>query len=315
MLQIVFRRIAWSIPVVFVVTVVVFALIFLAPGDPAVAIAGGDDVDPAVIERVREQLGLNDPFYVQYWRLVSGLFVGDLGTSLISSEQVAATVFQRLPISLALAFGGLVVALLIAIPTGMIAAVKEGGRLDRLVTLFATLGISTPPFFVGLLLVLFVAIQLGWLPATGYVRPSDSLLLWLRTMALPSIALGLAPAAEISRHLRGAMRDVLRQDYVRTAIAKGHRPLMVIGKHGLKNAAVPVVTVIGLQLGSLISGSVVIESVFAIPGMGALLIRSVLLRDMPMIQGVMIVVVLLILVVNLLVDISYGALNPKVRSS
>lgn len=315
MLQIVVRRVAWAIPVVVVVSLVVFSLIYLAPGDPAVAIAGGDDVDPEVVERIREQLGLNDPFYEQYWRMVSGVFVGDLGTSLMGSEDVASTIFERLPISVALAGGGLVVALFIAIPTGMIAAVKEGGRLDRVVTLFATLGISTPPFFVGLLLVLFIAVQLGWLPATGYVGPTEDLLGWLRTMALPSIALGLAPAAEISRHLRGAMRDVLQQDYVRTAIAKGHTPLMVVGKHGLKNAAVPVVTVIGLQLGSLISGSVVIESVFAIPGMGALLIRSVLLRDMPMIQGVMIIVVLLILIVNLLVDISYGALNPKVRSS
>lgn len=315
MLQVVLRRIAWAIPVVIVVSLVVFSLIFLAPGDPAIAIAGGDDVDPEVVERIREQLGINDPFYEQYWRMVSGVFVGDLGTSLMGSEDVAESIFERLPISVALAGGGLVVALLIAIPTGMIAAVKEGGRLDRVVTLFATLGISTPPFFVGLLLVLFISVQLGWLPATGYVRPTEDLLGWLRAMALPSIALGLAPAAEISRHLRGSMRDVLKQDYVRTAIAKGHRPLMVVGKHGLKNAAVPVVTVIGLQLGSLISGSVVIESVFAIPGMGALLIRSVLLRDMPMIQGVMIIVVLLILIVNLLVDISYGALNPKVRSS
>lgn len=315
MLQIIVRRCAWAIPVVIVVSMVVFSLIHLAPGDAAIAIAGGDDVDPEVVERIREQLGLNDPLHEQYWRMVSGFFVGDLGTSLVSSENVATTIFERLPISVSLAGGGLVVALLIAIPSGIIAAAKGGGRLDRIVTLFATLGISTPPFFVGLLLVLFFAVRLGWLPATGYVGPTEDFLEWLQAMALPSIALGLAPAAEIARHLRGAMRDVLQRDYVRTAIAKGQTPLMVVGKHGLKNAAVPVVTVIGLQLGSLISGSVVIESVFAIPGMGALLIRSVILRDMPMIQGVMIVVVLLILIVNLIVDISYGALNPKVRSS
>lgn len=315
MLQIIVRRLLWSIPVLFVVTVVVFSLIHLAPGDPATAIVGGEDVSPEAIERAREQLGLNDPLHVQYWRLVGGLLVGDMGTSLMGTQDVASTIFSRLPISLALAGGGLLVAIVIAIPTGLIAAVKEGGLVDRLVTFLATIGISTPPFFIGLLLVLFISLELGWLPATGYVRPSDSVLLWMRSMILPSLALGLGPAAEISRHLRGAMRDVLKQDYVRTAIAKGHGPMMVVGKHALKNAAVPVITVIGLQLGQLISGSVVIESVFAIPGMGSLLIRHVLLQDFPMIQGIMVVVVLLILFVNLLVDISYGALNPKVRST
>lgn len=315
MWQIILRRIAWSIPVVFIVSLVVFSLIHLAPGDPATAMVGGDDVDPETVERAREQLGLNDPLHEQYWRLISGLFVGDLGTSIMGSEDVANSILFRLPISVTLAAGGLFVALLIALPTGILAAVKEGGKVDRLVTFFATLGISTPPFFVGLLLVLAFAVHLGWLPATGYVRPTEDLMGWMRAMILPSISLGLAPAAEIARHLRGAMRDVLRQDYVRTAVAKGHRQFVVVGKHALKNAAVPVITVIGLQLGSLISGSVVIESVFAIPGMGALLIRSVVLQDFPMIQGIMVVVVLLILIVNLLVDISYGALNPKVRST
>ena len=315
MVQIILTRIMWSIPVVFVVTLIVFSLLHLAPGDPAIAIVGGDDVDPAAIEAARERLGLNDPLHTQYWNLVSGVFVGDLGTSIMGSEDVAATIVQRLPISLSLAAGGLAVALIVAIPAGIIAAVNEGGRIDRLVTLLATIGVSTPPFFVGLLLVLVVSLQFGLLPATGYVSPSESVVLWLRSMTLPSLALGLAPAAEISRHLRGALRDVLQRDYIRTARAKGHGARMVVGKHGLKTAAIPVVTVIGLQLGQLISGSVVIESVFAIPGLGSLLIRHVLVRDFPMIQGIMIVVVLLILVINLIVDISYGALDPRVRST
>ena len=315
MLNVVLRRIAWAVPLIVIVTFIVFLLLHLSPGDPAVIIAGGAEATLEDIERVRDRLGLNDPILVQYWRMFSGVFTGDLGQSLISTESVGGAIFARLPITLSIAGAALLVALLIAIPVGLIAALYAGSWVDRMVTMFSTLGIATPPFFIGLMLVLLLAVQARWLPATGYQPLEAGFLAWSRHLILPAIALGVGPAAEIARHLRGAMRDVLSRDYVRTATAKGLQPWSVVGKHALKNAALPVITAIGLQLQSLLSGSVVIESVFAVPGIGALLIRSVFARDYPMIQGVMLVTVLIVLLVNLIVDLSYSYLNPKVRSA
>jgi peptide/nickel transport system permease protein len=224
-------------------------------------------------------------------------------------------VLSRMPVTLSVTFGSGVVALLIAIPAGTVAAIRADSPIDRIVTFGATLGVATPNFFLGLLLILFVALGTGLFPTSGYAPLGAGVGDWALHIVLPSIALGAAISAEIARHLRASLRDVLDQDYIRTARSKGLPAWKVVGKHGLKNAAIPVVTVLGLQITNLLSGSVVVEAVFGLPGLGNLLIRAVFSRDFPMIQGVMLITVLMVVVVNLLVDISYGYFNPKVRSS
>lgn len=314
MLSLVARRVAWSIPLLVIVTFIVFLMLQLAPGDPA-RIVAGEDAGQAEYEAIREQLGLNDPLHVQYGSMMSGLLRGDMGTSILSSQSVAGAILDRLPITLSIATAAAVFAILVSLPAGLVAGLHAGRLTDWLVTSFTTMGISAPNFFVGLLLVMVVALGLGWLPATGYRSMDTGVENWLSHIILPAVALGVATAAELTRHLRAAVRDVLKLEYVRTARAKGLPMRLIIGKHVLKNAAMPVMTVMGLQAQQLLSGAVVIESVFAIPGMGSLLLSAVVNRDFPMIQGVMLFVVLMVVVVNLVVDVSYGLLNPKVRTT
>ncbi len=315
MLKLILSRLAWFVPLLVLVTSIVFLLIHLSPGDAAVVIAGSEGVTQEELQRIRVRLGLDQPLWVQYFTWMGGVVTGDLGTSLLSSRSVAGEVFSRMPVTLSLTMGSVLVALLIAIPAGTIAAVRADSLTDRLVTLGATLGVATPNFFLGLLLILFVALTTGLFPTSGYAAAGDGVGEWVRHLILPSIALGAAVAAEIARHLRASLRDVLDQDYIRTARSKGLPTWKVIGKHGLKNAAIPVVTVLGLQVSNLLSGSIVVEAVFGLPGLGNLLIRSVFSRDFPMIQGVMLITVLMVAVINLVVDISYGYFNPKVKSS
>lgn len=314
MLRFIGWRILWSLPLLFLVTFVVFLMLFLAPGDPARVVAG-PDAGPEEIEQIRERLGLNDPVIVQYGRMLRTSLSGDLGTSLMSSQSVGGAIVNRLPVTASLTAGAVLVSLLVAIPLGVTAALRTGGRVDRAVILAASLGIATPSFFLGLLLLLVFSRQLGWMPATGYVPLSSSLEGWVRHLLLPSIALGTLGAAELARHVRAAMIDVLNKDYMRTAVGKGLPKKSVILKHAMKNALIPVVTVLGLQLRDLLGGAVVIEAVFNLPGIGALLLRSVFARDFPMIQGVMLFIVVVVILVNLLVDLSYGYLDPRVRKS
>lgn len=314
MLNLILRRVAWSIPLLFIVTFIVFLMLQLAPGDPA-RIVAGEDAGQAEYEAIREQLGLNEPLHVQYGAMIAGLLRGDLGTSILSSQSVGGAILDRLPITLSIATAAAFFAILIALPAGLLAGLRSGGFTDWLVTSFTTLGISAPNFFVGLVLVLLVALGLGWLPATGYRSMDEGVTNWLSHIILPGMALGVATSAELTRHLRAAVGDVLKLEYIRTARAKGLPMHLIVGKHVLKNAAMPVMTVMGLQAQQLLSGAVVIESVFAIPGMGSLMLSAVINRDFPMIQGVMLFVVLMVLVVNLVVDISYGLLNPKVRAT
>jgi peptide/nickel transport system permease protein len=307
------RRLLWSIPVFLVVAVFVFLLVHLAPGDVASRIAGGADADPATIERIRQQLGLYDPIWVQFGRWVESFFTGGMGRSLLTRQTVAAALDDRLEVTVSLTLGALVAALAIGVPAGIVAGSRPGSLVDRVVILTTSLGIAAPSFLVGLIFVLLFSHTLGWLPATSYIPFSDDPIRWLRHITLPSLALGVAMAAELARHLRASLRDTLHQDYIRTAIAKGLPRRVVILKHALKNAGIPVATVLGIQVHNLLGGVIVIETVFGLPGIGRLAISAVFARDYPVIQGIAMLAVLVVLIVNLLVDVAYTYLNPKVR--
>ena len=313
MLKFFLWRVLSTVPVVFVVTFVVFGLILLIPGDPAITIAG-PDATPEQIEVIRERLGLNRPFLIQYVDWLGSALQGDLGTSLFTSRAVTTSIMESLPVTLTLTLTAILISLLISVPLAIISATRRGGWIDRLATVTSSIGIALPSFWLGLMLVLLFSLTLGWLPATGYVPLAQDPAAWLRHILLPALTLGVAAAAESTRQLRGSIIEVLQQDYVRTARAKGLRTRMVIGKHVLKNASVPLVTVIGLQVTLLLGGAIVVEQVFGIPGLGQVAISAVTLRDIPVIQGVVLVAVLVAMLSNLLVDLAYGYLNPKVRA-
>jgi peptide/nickel transport system permease protein len=312
MLQLILRRILIMIPVLFLVSVMVFSLILLVPGDPAVTLSG-ENATQEQIAATRERLGLDDPVLVQYGRWVSHAVRGDLGKSLYSGQDVTNLIMQRMPVTLSLAAGAIVLSLLIGIPAGLLSALHRGRWADRAFGLGAASALAMPNYFVAMLLILFFAIWHRWLPATGFVAFSQDPWEWAKHLLLPWITLGIASGAVITRQLRSSMIGVLGQDYVRTARAKGLRSRSVILKHSTKNAAIPVVTVLGTQVAFLLGGSVIIERVFAMAGVGELAITAVLQRDMPIIQGVVVMTTVIVLVANLLVDVAYGYLNPKVR--
>ncbi|SFK55543.1 ABC transporter permease [Geodermatophilus ruber] len=312
MLRFLLLRVLTTIPVLVLVTFVVFGLVLLIPGDPAVTIAGPD----ATVEQVaaiRERLGLDRSLLVQYWDWVTSAMSGDLGTSLYTSRAVATSIGDALPVSIALAGAALLVSLVIAVPTAIVSALRRGTWIDRVATLGSSLGIALPSFWLGLVFVLVFSLTLGWLPATGYVPFATDPAAWVTHLILPALTLGIAGAAESTRQLRGSIIGVLQQDYVRTARAKGLRGRMVVGKHVMKNASVPLVTVLGLQITALLGGAVLVEQVFGVPGLGQVAIAAVTTRDIPVIQGIVLVAVLVAVVCNLLVDLVYGYLNPKVR--
>ena len=313
MLKFFLWRVLSTVPVVFVVTFLVFGLILLIPGDPAITIAG-PDATPQQIEAIRERLGLNRPFLVQYVDWLGSALQADLGTSLFTSRAVTTSIQESLPVTLALTLTAILISLLLSVPLAVLSATRRGGWLDRLATVASSIGIALPSFWLGLMLVLLFSLGLGWLPATGYVPLSEDPANWLRHIILPATTLGVAAAAESTRQLRGSLIEVLQQDYVRTARAKGLRARMVIGKHVFKNASVPLVTVIGLQVTLLLGGAIVVEQVFGVPGLGQVAISAVTTRDLPVIQGVVLIAVLVAMLSNLLVDLTYGYLNPKVRA-
>lgn len=314
MLRYTVRRVLMMVPLLFLVSLGVFALVLMIPGDPAITIAG-ENATEAQIDATRERLGLNDPVLVQYAAWAGNALTGDLGSSLFSNESVTGAIAGRFPVTLALTLAAMLIALLIAVPAGVVAALRRGRWQDRGATLFASVGISLPNFWVGILLIMAFALAFPIFPAVGYTPISEGLGAWARGLVLPGITLGTAVAAEITRQLRGSLTDTLQQDFIRTARANGLSSRAVILKHGMKNAAVPVVTVIGFQVGFLLGGSVIVERVFGLPGLGDLAIRAVLQRDIPMIQGIVVVAALIVMLVNLVVDLSYGWLNPKVRQA
>lgn len=313
MTRLLIRRLAATVPVLLLVSIITYSLVLLIPGDPAVTIAG-EAASPEQVDATRERLGLDEPFVVQYGTWLSKALTGDLGTSLYTSRSVMSAIGDSVPTTLSLTLVAIVIALLIAIPAGIIAAVWRGSAVDRAATLGSSLGIALPNFWLGLMLVLVFALRANWLPAVGYVPIEEDPWDWLRHLLLPGLTLGAASAAEITRQLRGALVDVLRRDYVRTARAKGLREPVVVLKHALKNAAVPAITVLGMQVSMLLSGAVVVEQVFGLSGIGRLAVRAVLDRDLPMIQGVVMASAVAVVAVNLVVDIAYGYLNPRLRA-
>lgn len=308
-----YRRLISTIPMLVMVGLITFLLIHITPGDPA-AVVAGENASQEAIEAARQRLGLDLPFLVQFWRWLVAVLHGDLGTSFTSGKPVTELIFNRMPITLSLTAGATLIGLLIAVPLGVFAATKRGSWLDKSTIFGTSLGIAAPEFFIGLLLVLLVALEFGWLPATGYIPFEDDPVEWARRLILPSITLGLGVAAELARQVRGAMIDVLSRDYIQTARAKGLSNYAIVIKHGLKNAAIPVVTVLGLQIRRLLGGTVIVEQVFAMNGVGSLAVRAVFLRDLPVLLGVALTTAVIVLIVNLLVDLSYGYFDPKVRA-
>ncbi|MEQ8396033.1 ABC transporter permease [Thalassobaculum sp.] len=306
------RRLLATIPVMIVVALFVFLLLHLTPGDPAAVIAG-DDASPADIEGVRRKLGLDRPIWEQFGIYVVNLLKGDLGTSIFSNLPVMTLVKQRLEPSLVLAVSTLVVAITVAIPMGVIAAWKARTVVDRVVMGFSVLGFAVPVFLVGYLLIYVFAIELRWLPVQGYKPLSQGAWQTLRSITLPAIALGMVYTALIARITRASMLEVLSEDYIRTARAKGVATPGVLLHHALKNAAVPIVTVIGIGLTLLISGVVLTETVFNIPGLGRLTVDAILKRDYPIVQGLIILFAAVKVLVNLLIDISYTFFDPRIR--
>jgi len=306
------RRILATIPVMAVVGLFVFSLLYFAPGDPA-AIIAGDQATPDDVARIRATLGLDRPFLVRFWEWSWQILHGDLGTSIFTNLPVTTMIGQRVQPTVSLMLVTLVFAIVVAVPLGVVAAWKAGSLIDRLVMGLAVMGFSVPVFVVGYVLAYVFALELGWLPVQGYTPIEQGFWPWLSNLILPAVTLGLVYIALIARVTRATMLDVLQQDYVRTARSKGLSQGPVLFIHALKNAAVPIVTVIGIGIALLIGGAVVTETVFAIPGLGRLTVDAILRRDYPVIQGVVLLFSFVYVLVNLAIDLSYTLLDPRIR--
>jgi peptide/nickel transport system permease protein len=312
MLGYLLRRVLAAVPVMGVVALVVFLLLRLTPGDPA-AILAGDTATPAQLERIRASLGLNEPLYVQFFTWIGKLLHGDLGVSLISNVPVMRMISQRIEPSISIALATIILSVLVAVPLGVIAAWKQGTWIDRFVMGLSVLGFSVPVFVIGYILIQLFALDLRWLPVQGFKSITGGFWPFLERLVLPTLALSFIYVALIARMTRASMLDVLGEDYVRTARAKGIGEVAVLFRHALRNAAVPVITVIGSGFALLISGVVVTESVFNIPGIGRLTVDAVLARDYPVIQAMILLTSLLYVTINLLIDVAYTLLDPRIR--
>jgi peptide/nickel transport system permease protein len=306
------RRVLATIPVMAIVALFVFSLLYIAPGDPAAVIAG-DQATPQDVERIRASLGLDRPFLVRFGEWVWNILNGDMGVSIFTNLPVTTMIQQRIEPTVSLMVLTLCLAVTIAVPMGVIAAWKQGSWIDRAVMGFAVLGFSVPVFVVGYVLAYVFALELDWLPVQGYTKFSEGFFPWLENLILPAIALGGVYIALIARITRATMLEVLQQDYIRTARAKGAGQRNILFLHALKNAAVPIVTVIGIGIALLIGGAVVTESVFAIPGLGRLTVDAILRRDYPVIQGVVLLFSFVYVLVNLLIDLAYTLFDPRIR--
>jgi peptide/nickel transport system permease protein len=291
----------------------VFALVLAVPGDPARTIAGGLDASEGRVAEIREELGLDDSLVEQYLRWLGDVVSGDRGTSLFNGRTVAGELAARFPVTLSLALGAIVFAAVVGIPLGLLAGTRPGSLLDRALSVGTSFGIALPDFFLATAMVVLFAVNRNLLPAIGYVDIAESPLEWARHLVMPWIALGVASAASLARQVRGSMIEVLDADYIRTARAKGLGERRVLGRHALKNALTPAMTVLGLQFAYLLGGTFIIESIFALPGIGTYMLAAITSRDLPVIQGVVLLVATIFVFTNLVVDILYGVLNPKVR--
>jgi len=307
------RRIALVIPTLFFVSVLIFGLQQLLPGDPAQALAG-EEQDPTVIQFLRQKYHLDQPLPVRYWIWIKGVAHGDLGESIRIKRPVKDLILEKLPVTGELAALAMLVALTIGVPMGIIAAVKQDTVIDYGATMAALWGLSIPNFWLGILLIMLFSVTLGWLPASGFVTPAESLKQNLLTLIMPAFVLGNAIAAVMMRHTRSAMLQVLSADYIRTARAKGLSQASVILRHALRNALIPVVTLGALEFGALLSGAVLTEQVFTIPGFGKLIVDAVFNRDYAVVQGVVLCTAFAYIMLNLIADIAYVLINPRLRT-
>jgi peptide/nickel transport system permease protein len=306
------RRLMGALPVLLIVSLITFGMIHLIPGDPAAMIAGMSATQEQ-IANIRRDLGLDEPLLAQLWHWYANLLHGDLGRSLLLGQPVVQATMQRLPVTLALSAYALVLTLLIGVCSGIVAALRQNTWIDQVAMMLAMLGISLPSFYLGLLMIIVFAVDLRWLPTGGYIALTDDPIGWLATSTMPAISLALLLAGLLARITRSTMLEVLRQDYIRTARAKGLPDRTVVMKHALANALIPITTVVGIIVSLLISGSVVVETLFSIPGIGQLLTQAVLNRDYPMVQGGLLITTALLVLINIGVDVCYALLDPRVR--
>jgi peptide/nickel transport system permease protein len=311
-LEFLIRRGAISVVTLLVISLVVFMGVRMIPGDPARVMAG-TDADAAGIEEIRAKYGLNDPVLVQYVRWVGLALRGDLGHSIRTRDPVIKTVVMKLPITVELACLAVLIALAIAIPAGVVAAVRRNTAWDVIASGVSLCGVSVPNFWLGIMLILFFSVRLGWLPASGFVPLRESPVENVLRMLMPAFVLGTALAAVLMRQTRNAMIEVLSADYIRTAYSKGLAGRAVIFRHAIRNSLIPVVTILGLQAGALMSGAVVTEQIFVVPGFGRLIVEAVFTRDYPLVQGVVLITASSYVLINLLVDVSYSVLDPRIR--
>ncbi|MDP9436633.1 MAG: ABC transporter permease [Actinomycetota bacterium] len=312
MARFVLRRLVQAAAVLVGVSVIVFALVHLVPGDP-IRTSLGTRFDQQTYEALRERAGFDRPLPVQYVTWAAGAVTGDLGVSFRTGQPVTGTLLERLPATLSLALAALAVALLVAVPLGVASAVRRGSRLDGAATVVSQLGVSVPDFWMAILLILLFSGTLGWLPPSGYTPLLEDPLAWAQHIVLPAVTVGLVSGAILTRFVRSSVLDALGQDYTRTARSKGLPERTVVRRHVLRNAVVPVLTVTGIQLASLLGGIIVIEVIFAWPGLGRLTLDAVTARDYPVMQGAVLLVAALFLLVNLLVDLLYAVVDPRIR--
>jgi peptide/nickel transport system permease protein len=308
------RRLLLTLPILFIVSVACFSLINLIPGDPATVILGPEASEHAK-EQMREQLGLNKPIVVQYVDWLGGVLHGDLGKSLVDGTPVSQLILQRLPVTLELALGTFLVSLTIAVVAGILSASKRGTWVDYVSTGFALGGISIPHFWLGMMFIIIFAVYLGWLPASGYVPFFEDPAANIAVMILPVLATGLRESAELMRMLRSSLLEELGSDYVRTAFSKGLSRRVVVIRHAVRNALIPFVTASGLQIAALLGGLVVTEQVFQLPGVGRLIVESILERDYTVVQGAVLTVTIIVILINVLVDLLYAVIDPRIALS
>lgn len=309
----VFQRLLILIPLLFAISLLTFVLVHLAPGDPIATQFGMNmkRMEPERIEAIRDELGLNDPLAMQYLRYIGNLFRGDMGTSLTTKKPVLDEITARLPATLQLTVAAMLFSLLLAIPLGIISAVRRGSFIDKFGMGAATIGVSMPSFWFGIMLMLLFSLQLGWLPSSG--RGDGTTIGAMKALILPAFTLGLALMGLTTRLMRSSMLEVMGQDYMQTARAKGLRSKTVLNRHGVRNALIPVVTIVGMQFASLLGGAVIVETIFAWPGIGRLAVNAIWRRDYPVIMGTVLVFALVFVLMNLLVDFAYTIIDPRIN--
>ncbi|WP_374273518.1 ABC transporter permease [Paenirhodobacter enshiensis] len=307
------KRLLIAIPTLILVSIFVFTLQKLLPGDPVLALAG-EERDPATLDAIRAQLHLNDPIVVQYGRWIWAALQGDLGMSLRTNTPVTQLIAQKLPVTIQLAVMSMIVAVLCGIPGGIYAAVHKRRKGDYIVNILALSALSIPNFWLGIMMILLVSVNLGWLPASGYVSPVEDFWLSMKTMLMPALVLGTGLSATLLRHTRSSMSGVLKSDYIRTARAKGLRPREVILGHAFRNAILPIITLMALLFGELLAGAVLTEQIFTIPGFGKLTVDAVFTRDYAVVQGVVMCTAVAFIAMNLVADVLYAFLNPRLRA-